>query len=241
MKRMLFAVFAALTFVCFAQNREDSPVPELSFKSQSIKKALYWEQKNGKWESRKHNKLVYSGEGVDVENFETLFLGVLSGHRYLFLDKYDFFWRYPVTQVEWSRVRTMHMVLLSDSDWDALKEIGIEKDVIVSPRFWHSMSKAHNEYSFPFFIELGNTKLSSQEVMYNSYLNHEGKDAAEDYWRKESPQTPFITAKRVISKVGDVVRFRFGAVTELIDNCYFEVSYSEWQKLFVADKSNSYK
>lgn len=220
MKKLLFAIFAALTFVCFAQNREDSPVPELSFKSQSIKKALYWEQKNGKWESRKHNKLVYSGEGVDVENFETLFFGVFSGHRYLFLDKHDYYWRYPVTQIEWSRVRTMHMALLSDSDWEALKGIEADNPVVVSSVYRHSMSKAHEEYSFPLFLSVG-------ETMRDLETSKTG--------------VPILIAKRVKSDVGDVVRFRFGAVTELIDAAYFEVPYSEWERLFVADKSNSYK
>ncbi len=241
MKKLLMVVFAALSLVCSAQNRVDSPTPELSFKSQPIKKALYWEENDGKWESRKNNKLVYLGEGVNVENFEALFTGVFCGKRYLFLDKHDYFWRYPVTRVEWYRARTMHMALISDADWEALRGIDSENAVIVSPRFKHSMSKAHNEYSFPFFIKLGNTMLSSYETMYNSYLSHEGKDAAETYWKKENPQIPFIIVKRVKSEAGDVVRFRFGAVTELIDACYFEVPYSEWEKLFAADKSNSYK
>lgn len=220
MKKILFAVFAALSLVCSAQTRVDTPAPELSFKSQPIKKALYWEQNNGKWESRKNNKLVYLGEGVDVENFEVLFCGVFSGCRYMFLDKYDFFWRYPVTQVEWSRARTMHMTLVSDSDWEALKGIKFDNPVVVSSIYQHSMSKAHEEYSFPLFLSIGETLC--------------------DLGTKETGVPVFI-AKRVKSDAGDVVRFRFGAVTELIDAAYFEVPYSEWEKLFVADKSNSYK
>ncbi len=220
MKKILLAVFAALSLVCYAQNRVDAPTPELSFKSQPIKKALLWEQNNGKWESRKNNKLVYLGEGVDVENFEALFIGTYAGHRYLFLDKSDYFWRYPVTQVEWCRARTMHMGLLEDSDWEALRNLEYDKTFIFSPSFQFSLSKANEEYSFPFFLSLGDTMRSVDEGV---------------------ARVPFLIVKRVKSDDGDVVRFRFGSIAELIDSCYFEVPYSEWEKLFVADKSNSYK
>lgn len=241
MKRILFVVFAFVSLSCTAQNRVDSPAPELSFKSQPIKRAIYWEQKNGKWESRKSNKLVYLGEGVDVENFEALFTGVYADNRYLFLDKHDYFWRYPATQVEWYQARTMHMALLSDSDWDALQNIEFDHPVVFVPRFEHSMSKAHLEYSFPLFIDMGKNMQSSTQTMYDSYVKHEGEAAAEAYWKSQYKQAPFMVAKRVNSNAGDVVRFRFGSSVELIDAFYFEVPYSEWLKLFKADKSNSYK
>lgn len=241
MKRILLLVFATLSLVCSAQNRVDDPAPELSFKSQSIKKALYWEQNNGKWESRKNNKLVYLGEGVDVENFEALFIGEFSGHRYLFLDKHDYFWLYPNLQSTWYQTRTMHMALLSDKDFDTFKNLEVGKVFVFAPSFTQSMSKANDNYSFPFFLSLHDNLLSAEETMYNTYLRIEGKPVADAYWRDKYPEVPFMTIKRVASKEGDVVRFRFGAVTELIDACYFEVPYSDWMKLFLGDKSNSYK
>lgn len=209
---------------CSAQNRVDTAPAELQSKSKTIKKATYWEQVDGKWKSRKANKLVYEGEGVACDNFEAMFIGEFAGRTFLFVDKHDYFWRYPTLQTEWWQARTMHEALLSDEDYSALKNIEPGQSIVVTTGFAFSMSKAHDEYSFPFFISMGETMLSADEAQH-----------------KESDKVPFLVAKRVDSDKGDVVRFRLGAVTELIDSFYFEVPYSEWSGLFVSDSNVSYK
>lgn len=236
----------ALLYACFAlggyaQNRVDSPSPALESKSKTLKKATYWEKVSGKWKSRKANKLVYEGEGVECENMEGMFIGEYDGRRFLFVDKHDYFWRYPTLKTEWWKARTMHEALLLDEDYTALQNIKAGESVVVVPKFKLSMSKAHEEYSFPQFLSLGSTLLSSAETMYDSYLTHEGKERADAYWRESYPALPFIIVKRVDSDKGDVVRFRFGSITELIDSVYFEVPYSEWMGLFIPDSTVLYK
>ena len=56
-----------------AQDRNNAAPAQLATKSKEIKSALYWQQdrKTGKWESRKNTTLVYLGEGVAVDNFNS--------------------------------------------------------------------------------------------------------------------------------------------------------------------------
>jgi len=212
----LFSIVLAM-----GQERVDGSIAELSWKSKEIKKALYWSQnsKTGKWESRKCTKLVYLGEGVNVDNFHNLFTGIYEGHRYLFLDKRHYFWRYPALKQEWVWERTMYAALLSDEDWNSMKGLTNGQTLIVKPSFTNDLSRAHNEYSFPFFLKLTETLRSCEDKPSN---------------------IPFITLRRFVGSDGkDVVRFCFGAVTELIDISYFEIPYTTYELLFQPDEKNS--
>ena len=62
-----------------AQSRTNSAPAMLSYKSKEINSALYWQQssKTGRWESRKNTKRVYLGEGVAIENFNSIFLSLI--------------------------------------------------------------------------------------------------------------------------------------------------------------------
>ncbi len=216
------AMLAVSSTLCVAQSRVDKPVPELSWKSKELNNALYWSQssKTGKWESRKCSKMVYLGEGVKVDNYHSLFLGTLNGDNYLFLDKRDYYWRYPTLETEWMYARTIYAALLSTEQLDALKNLPVGKAVVITPSYINNMSRGHEEYSFPFFLSLTETM----------------KEVDPDN------QVPFVTFKRVVEDNGkEVVRFCFGAVTELIDISYFEVDYDKFNTLFTADSKNTYK
>lgn len=215
-------LLAVSTLLCVAQSRVDKPAPELSWKSKELNNALYWSRngKTGKWESRKCSKMVYLGEGVRVDNYHGLFLGTLNGSTYLFLDKRDYFWRYPTLETEWMYARHIYAALLSDEQLNTVKNLPVGKAVVITPTYVNEMSRAHEEYSFPFFLSLTETL--------------KGVDLAN--------QVPFITFKRVVEDNGnEVVRFCFGAVTELIDISYFEVDYNKFNTLFTADSKTTYK
>lgn len=248
MKRifMLLLVVLITSANSIAQDRTNTTPTQLSGKSKEIKSALYWQQnrKTGKWESRKNTTLVYLGEGVAVDNFNCLFIGEYAGRRYLFLDFKEYGWRYPALQMEWIVYRSIMAAHLSDIDYTRMGNIKDGEIITITPRFYHKMSKGHAEYSFPFFLSLGETLYSSTETMYQSYTRTNGKDYAERYWKSEYPLLYFIVLKRVITSDGrDVVRFTLypHAASELIDTCYFEVDFTVYQNLFTADKKNSYK
>jgi len=105
MKQLSIIILAVIAFStnCMAQDRNNAAPAQLATKSKEIKSALYWQQdrKTGKWESRKNTTLVYLGEGVAVDNFNSLFIGEYAGRRYLFCDFKEYSWRYPVLQTEW--------------------------------------------------------------------------------------------------------------------------------------------
>lgn len=88
MKQLSIIILAVIAFStnCMAQDRNNAAPAQLATKSKEIKSALYWQQdrKTGKWESRKNTTLVYLGEGVAVDNFNSLFIGEYAGRRYLF-------------------------------------------------------------------------------------------------------------------------------------------------------------
>ena len=248
MKNRIITTFvAALSIInCMAQDRVDGQPAQLSYKSKEIKSALYWEQnsRTGKWESRKNNKLVYLGEGVVVDNFQSLFIGDYAGHRYLFLDYMKYSWRYPALEKEWIYSRTLMQALLSEEDYRQLSSINTGETVVIMPRFYTEMFKGHREYSFPFFLELGETLRSASETLYKSYEKSYSTDFAERMYIKDYPPITLITVKRVQSSDGsDIVRFRVypHSMKELIDKFYFEVSYSTYQNLFTEDKKKTYK
>ena len=209
-----------LSTLCVAQSRVDSPVPELSWKSKELNNALYWSQnsKTGKWESRKCSNMTYLGGGVNVDNYHGLFLGKLNEDTYLFLDKRDYYWRYPALETEWMYTRFIYAALLSEEQSSILKNLPIGKKVVITPTYVNKMSRAHEEYSFPFFLSLTETLKGG-----------------------EPNQVPFITLKRVEDNGKEVVRFCFGAITELIDISYFEVDYDKFNALFTADNKTTYK
>ena len=94
MKKVFFLLFIAtiVSLVGNAQSRTNSDPTALSYKSKEIKSALYWQQnsKTGRWESRKNTKRIYLGEGVAIENFNSIFIGEYNNKRYLFLDFYRY-------------------------------------------------------------------------------------------------------------------------------------------------------
>lgn len=121
MKR-IFTVLWAIFIISansIAQDRINTAPAQLSEKSKEIKSALYWQQdgETGKWESRKNTTLVYLGEGVAVDNFNSLFIGEYAGRRYLFYDFKEYSWRYPVLQIEWIVSRTIMAALISENDY----------------------------------------------------------------------------------------------------------------------------
>lgn len=88
MKKTFFLLFMAtiVTLIGNAQSRTNSNPAALSYKSKEINSALYWQQssKTRRWESRKNTKRVYLGEGVAVNNFNSIFIGEYNNKRYLF-------------------------------------------------------------------------------------------------------------------------------------------------------------
>lgn len=247
--KQIFMVFLAVLVTSasgIAQDRINTAPAQLSAKSKEIKSALYWQQdrKTGKWVSRKNTTLVYLGEGVAVDNFNSLFIGEYAGRRYLFYDFKEYSWRYPVLQTEWIVSRTIMAALISENDYIRMSNIRPNDTVTITPRFYHKMFKGHAEYSFPFFLSHGETLCSSAETKYQSYARTNGEDYANRYWESEYPLLYFMVLKRVTGDDGhDVVRFVLypHAASELIDSCYFEVEFAVYKNLFTADKKNSYK
>ena len=241
---MLIAL--AVTLTCEAQDRTNEKPASLSYKSKEIKSALFWQQssKTGQWESRKNTALVYLGEGVFVDNFYSLFIGEYSGIRYLFMDFRNYKWRYPTLQTEWTIYRTMIAAQLTDDDYNKLSTLSSGEVLTVSPRFYHDMFKGHREYSFPFYLSLGETLRSSSETLYQSNKKAYGEEFAERQWKNDYPPIIFIVLKRVVGSDGrDVVRFALypHAMQELIDSFYFEVDYPIYRNLLTEDKKQTYK
>lgn len=248
MKKVFFLLFMAtiVSLVGNAQSRTNSDPTALSYKSKEINSALYWQQssKTGRWESRKNTKRIYLGEGVAIENFNSIFIGEYNNKRYLFLDFYRYSWRYPALKKEWMYSRTIMAALLSDDDYSHLSSLATNQTLSMIPRFYHSMYKGHAEYSFPFFLTLGETLLSATETLYKSNKRAYGEEYANKEWKKDYPPINFIVLKRITDSDGqDVVRFILypKALPELIDYTYFEVDYSVYKNLLTKDKKVSYK
>lgn len=248
MKKLLLLVFIAIvtSLNCEAQDRIDSQPATLSYKSKEITAVPYWQEnsKTGRWESRKNTKLIYLGEGVAIDNFNSLFIGEYGGKRYLFVDFCKYSWRYPELQLEWMYSRTIMAALLSDEDYNRLSSVAAGETITIMPRFYHDMFKGHAEYSFPFFLSLGETLRSSSETLYQSNKKTYGEDYAERQWKEVYSPIYFMVLKRVNGSDGrDVVRFSLypKALPELIDYSYFEVENSAYRNLFTEDKKQCYK
>ncbi|MDE6482494.1 MAG: hypothetical protein K2L01_01840 [Rikenellaceae bacterium] len=248
MKRIFMVSLAVIvTSVSgIAQDRINAAPAQLSTKSKEINWVLYWEQnpKTGKWKSRDNREFGYLGEGVAVENFNSLFIGEYAGRRYLFSDFMEYHWRYPALQIEWTISRTIMAALISENDYQHMRNIGAGEIITIMPRFYHKMAKGLLKYSFPFFLSLGETCYSADETMYKSYARTHGKDYAERYWESQYPPLYFMVIKRVIDSDGhDVIRFKLypHAAPEMIDHSYFEVKFAVYQNLFTDSKRKSYK
>lgn len=134
--------------------------------------------------------------------------------------------------------------LLTDDDYNHLSSLATNQTLSIIPPFYHRMFKGHAEYSFPFFLSLGETLLSSTKTLYESNKKAYGEKYANKEWKKEYPPINFIVLKRITnSNDQDVVRFTLypTALPELIDHTYFEVNYSVYKNLFTEDKKVNYK
>lgn len=220
MRKFLCAAIACLvTFGLAAQSRVNTAPAELTTKSKEVRKALYWEQKDGKWHSRKNDKLVYLGEGVHVPNFKALFIGEYAGHRYLFADEFIYRYRYPNLQETWCYYQSVLAFLLSPEDYAAMDALATGQTLRIKTRYVNEMFRGHESYSWPFFLELTETM------------------------REDGQLQNVIVLKRVNDDGKDVVRFCLypQAAEELIDAFYFEIPYADYRLLFTPDTKTTFK
>lgn len=215
--------YALLTlFMLSASVMTQAQTETLSEKSQEITTATYWEQDNaGRWVSRKNTKRPVRSEGVHVDNFTSLFIGTYQGTRYLFCDAFDYKWRYPNLKIEWIYSRQMYALLLSDSDYARLRDLRQGETINVLSSYHNEIFKGDDDYSFGFFLRLTETLRASGD---------------------SSPRYA-IAAKRTERDGKDVVRFLTAphCLPDLLDFNYFEVSYSDFQRLFTPDTKLTYK
>ena len=247
MKKILFFILS-IFFVLpsISQEREDDAPASLSYKSKEITKALYWNKnsESGKWENRKNTKLVYKGEGIKVDNFNSLFVGEYKNRRYLFLDFKKYKWKYPSLEMDWVWYRTIIAASLSDEDYDKMQNLKDGEVLEIKPRFHNEMFKANRDYSFPFFLKLTETLYHSSETIYNIDKKNSGESYAELVWKKENPPITFIVLKKFIDSKGkELIRFSLypSAFKELINSFYFEIDISTYNNLFTPDKTLKYE
>ena len=124
----------------------------------------------------------------------------------------------------------IEMILLTENDYNAMRNLRVGETLTIASRYYNGMNTSHSEYSFPFFLELTETLISSTQTVYKSYLEPNGDNRrAELYLKSKHPEKKFITFKRVQTSDGkDVVRFCvYPHGSELLINShYFEVDYS---------------
>lgn len=220
MKTLLSTALALIMALCaFGQSRVDSAPESLTYKSQEVKKALYWQQKDGKWKSRKNDKLEYLGEGVHVPNFMTMFIGEYKAHRYLFVEERIYQWRYPNLQTEWVFRQTLLAFELSETTEDEMRNIEVGQTLKVTTRYMNDLFRGHPDFSWAFFLRLTDTM------------------------REEGSLKTAMVIKRVMDNSKDVVRFTLypQALEELIDFSYFEIPYSDYERLFTPAPTTAYK
>lgn len=246
MKR-LFSLYLLLSIFfpfVFSQDRIDSEPASLSYKSKEIKKALYWSKnkKTGKWVSRKNTVRPYFGEGIHSDNFNVIFIGDYNGFRYLFLDYWQGQWRYPALEQEWLYYRYLYQALLSKSDYNRMDSLKVGEVLTICPRFYSKMFKGR-DYSFSSCLTSTERLRSASFALYNSYKKEYGESFAKKRWEDDNPLIYYVCFKRTTSNGNDVVRFRVfpSALSELINSEYFEISYSEYRKLFTSDEKLTYK
>lgn len=148
MKKLL--IFCLLTLFgsgsLSAQDRVDQPVTMLSYKSREIKKALYWEQVDGKWKSR-HNTDIRFQSGVQCDNFRSLFIGCIDTMRFLFIEYDKGAYLYPNLEMDWRYFRTICAGLLEEANYEALKAIAPGQQVSVVSHYTNESRKTHNTRS----------------------------------------------------------------------------------------------
>lgn len=229
MKNKLLAslILTTLSLTTLAQNRVDTTPETLSMKSKELNKALFWRQssKTGKWVSSKNNARPYFGEGIHSDNFNTIFIGDFEGYRYLFIDYFEGGWRYPALEREWMYFRYILAGLLTEEQYNKLKDLKDGETYSIIPKFYNKMFKGNNEYSPSLFLSLTETLRPKDD-------------------RKTTDDPIYlITVKRTQSEGKDVVRFLIypHGSDILIDFNYFEVSYDDYNKLFTPDKNTKFK
>ncbi len=228
-----------------AQDRVDQPATTLSYKSQEVKRALYWKQIDGKWKSR-YNTDIRFQSGVQCDNFRSLFIGSIDTMRFLFIEYDKGAYLYPNLEMDWRYFRMICAGLLEEADYEALKTIVPGQQVSVVS---HYTSESHKglQYSFSRFLDLTRLLYSSTRTLCNSYEKEYGPDAAMSYWQKEYPDKFMLAVLRTTSEGRDVIRFQvFPAYINMgepvsMDISYFEISYDEYGKLFRADRKLTHK
>lgn len=247
MKKVLFCTTFLLYLTCsFAQTRENENIITLEYKSKVISNAKYWHKDNGKWKSRSCHNFQFE-EGVQSENFNTIFIGSINSLKFLFIDYYKAEWEYPNLKLDWRYYRKLHGALITDNDYTLLKDIQLNKVVNIISSFNFDMYKGNKHYSFPYFLDLMNTIYSSSQILYNSYKKHEGEEYANRKYKEENPPKYILWVKRTMNNNKDVIRFSVFPVSLdlgkpiFTDNFYFEISYEKYMNLFKEDKRKTYK
>lgn len=235
-------------------DRVDKAPASLSYKSKNLTKALYWYQdpSTGKWVKRSNTKLGRFVDGVKVPNFKALFIGDYEGRRYLFIDYYKYRYKYPTLEQDWLAYRTLLQAELTEQDYTQLRDVAVGDTVVVETRSYHDMFKGHEEYSFPLFLELGETLRSTRELLHWSYVESDGDTYGNMRYEREYPLIRVIQLTRVVdSKGNDLIRFNIYPDTMVdilrdkgelsFDDYYFETPYTKYRELFEVDKNKKYR
>lgn len=243
---LAFILFAGMISFVYSQDRVNEPPFSLSYKSKEIRSAKYWSKNNGTWKSRSAKKIKYRS-GVQDDNFQAIFIGKIDTLSFLFIDYLKGEWKYPNLKIDWTYYRRLHSALISDKDYERLKNIQQGDTVNIISFFNFKMYKNHSEYSFPFFVDLMKTDFSASDALYRSYKKTNGEDYAKRKYRQDNPPVYIFAAKRTMSNGSDVVRFclfpaylDFGTPS-LIDSFYFEIPYQKYMLLFESDDNLTYK
>ena len=228
-----------------AQDRMDQPQTRLSYKSQEVKRARYWEQIDGKWKSRYNTEIRFQS-GVQCDNFRSLFIGCIDTMRFLFIEYDKGEYLYPNLEMDWRYFRTICAGLLGDADYDALKTIAPGQQVCVVSHYDNESHK-NVQYSFSGFLETTRLLYSSARTLYNSCEKEYGAETETNFWQKEYPGRFMLAVLRTTSDGRDVIRFQvFPAYINMgepvgMDKFYFEIPYDEYGKLFLDDRKLTHK
>ncbi len=246
MKRIIIlSLMALFPLLAVAQDRGNSIPEQLSYKSQEIRRALFWEKdsETGRWISRPSKNAPWLGDGIHADNFKSIFIGEYRGYRYLFLDFLEGRYQYPTLGVDWGYYGKIYQALITDDDYESLRNIAQGGGVTITSRFHYSIFKNRADYSFPTLLGLTEVLRSVVKMEFEELAEKYGESFAVRNQEKDYLPIEIITAQRTVSSNADVVRFRIypKASQWLMENSYFEVPYSEFQKLFAADKKTTYK
>ena len=212
---------------------------------------MYWykDSKNGKWKSRFNADILVAGrQGEQTDNFRSLFIGQLDTLKFLFIDYNKGEYKYPNLEQDWTYYRTIFAALITDTAYDSLKNIGQNEIVNVISDYTYDAYKDNRDYSFSFFLKLGNTLYSAKTALYKLNKKDYGEEYAKSKFRENNPPKYVFAAKRTNSNGQDVVRFQIfpdygilGEPLQSLDDDYFEVPYKEYLSLFTSDHNLKYK